>query len=47
MNAGNTYFSMISRPVIVFKELSLGERSGGEETGEIGQEDYAKFPFVT
>lgn len=43
MNAGNTYSSMTSMPVITYKELSLGERNGGKEKGERGQEVMLNF----
>lgn len=35
---------MINVPVILFRELNLGEKSGGKETGKKDQEDYFTFP---
>ena len=35
---------MINVPVILFRELNLGEKSGGKETGKKDQEDYSTFP---
>lgn len=35
---------MINVPVILYRELNLGEKSGGKETGKKDQEDYSTFP---
>lgn len=36
---------MINVPVILYRELNLGEKSGGKETGKKDQEDYSTFPY--